>query len=69
MTRLSYNSMDVTFFEKEPFYIKTYTLGENSSEEYQHWDIPSIAQVWDIPFTVVTTPTVTTPQVKRCYFP
>ena len=55
ITRHFYNSMDVTFFEQEPFYTKTNIQGGNFSKEYQLWDITP---------TVVTTPTATTPQVE-----
>ena len=55
ITRHFSNSMDVTFFEQEPFYTKTNIQGGNFSKEYQLWDI--------IP-TVVTTPNATTPQVE-----
>ena len=36
-TRKFYNSMDVTFFEEQPFYPKTNIQGENCEEEYRFW--------------------------------
>ena len=38
VTRKFYNSMDVSFFENQPYY-KADIQGENSTQEYQHWDI------------------------------
>ena len=38
-TRKFYTSMDVTFFENQPFYLKTAIQGENwSIDEFQFWE-------------------------------
>ncbi|RVW71043.1 Retrovirus-related Pol polyprotein from transposon RE1 [Vitis vinifera] len=39
VTRKFYNSMDVTFFETQPYYPKNDIQGENSTQEYQFWDL------------------------------
>ncbi|RVX14379.1 Retrovirus-related Pol polyprotein from transposon RE2 [Vitis vinifera] len=41
VTRKFYNSMDVTFFETWPYYPKNDIQGENSTQEYQFWDLES----------------------------
>ncbi|RVW80146.1 Retrovirus-related Pol polyprotein from transposon TNT 1-94 [Vitis vinifera] len=41
VTRKFYNSMDVTFFETQPYYPKNDIQGENSTQEYQFWDLES----------------------------
>lgn len=42
VTRSFYNSMDVTFFEHQPFYSKVDIQGENFTQEYQLWDIEKL---------------------------
>ncbi|KAK2452382.1 putative mitochondrial protein [Trifolium repens] len=42
ISRKFYNSMDVTFFENQPFYTKTDIQGENFTQEYQLWDIDTL---------------------------
>ncbi|RVW64572.1 Retrovirus-related Pol polyprotein from transposon TNT 1-94 [Vitis vinifera] len=44
VTRKFYNSMDVTFFETQPYYPKNDIQGENSTEEYQFWDLESFSE-------------------------
>ncbi|RVX04556.1 Retrovirus-related Pol polyprotein from transposon TNT 1-94 [Vitis vinifera] len=41
VTRKFYNLMDVTFFETQPYYPKNDIQGENSTQEYQFWDLES----------------------------
>ncbi|KAL5566604.1 hypothetical protein UlMin_029768 [Ulmus minor] len=40
-TRKFYNSMDVTFFENQPYYPKFDIQGEHTTQEYQFWEIES----------------------------
>ncbi|RVW61484.1 Retrovirus-related Pol polyprotein from transposon RE2 [Vitis vinifera] len=42
--RKFYNSMDVTFFETQPYYPKNDIQGENSTQEYQFWDLESLSE-------------------------
>ncbi|RVW54646.1 Retrovirus-related Pol polyprotein from transposon TNT 1-94 [Vitis vinifera] len=44
VTRKFYNSMDVTFFETQPYYPKNDIQGENSTQEYQFWDLESFSE-------------------------
>ncbi|WJZ93160.1 hypothetical protein VitviT2T_012120 [Vitis vinifera] len=44
ITRKFYNSMDVTFFETQPYYPKNDIQGENSTQEYQFWDLESFSE-------------------------
>ena len=36
--------MDVTFFETQPYYPKIDILGENSTQEYQFWNLESLSE-------------------------
>ena len=36
--------MDVTFFETQPYYPKNDIQGENSTQEYQFWDLESFSE-------------------------
>ena len=52
ITKRFYNSMDVTFFEQQPYYSKPAIQGENITKEYQLWDntsseIPTISTTLD----------------------
>ncbi|EXC05244.1 hypothetical protein L484_002665 [Morus notabilis] len=42
ITKKFYNSMDVPFFENQPFYPKTDIWRENFTQEYQFWDIDAL---------------------------
>ena len=44
VTRKFYNSMDVTFFETQPYYPKIDIQGENSTQEYQFWNLESLSE-------------------------
>ncbi|RVW73427.1 Retrovirus-related Pol polyprotein from transposon TNT 1-94 [Vitis vinifera] len=44
VTRKFYNSMDVTFFETQPYYPKNDIQGENSTQEYQFWNLESFSE-------------------------
>ncbi|RVW82418.1 Retrovirus-related Pol polyprotein from transposon TNT 1-94 [Vitis vinifera] len=44
VTRKFHNSMDVTFFETQPYYPKNNIQGENSTQEYQFWDLESFSE-------------------------
>ncbi|RVW74766.1 Retrovirus-related Pol polyprotein from transposon TNT 1-94 [Vitis vinifera] len=44
VTRKFYNSIDVTFFETQPYYPKNDIQGENSTQEYQFWDLESFSE-------------------------
>ncbi|RVW87157.1 Retrovirus-related Pol polyprotein from transposon TNT 1-94 [Vitis vinifera] len=44
VTRKFYNSMDVTFFETQSYYPKNDIQGENSTQEYQFWDLESFSE-------------------------
>ena len=44
VTRKFYNSMDVTFFETQPYYPKIDIQGENSTQEYQLWNLESFSE-------------------------
>ncbi|RVW70809.1 Retrovirus-related Pol polyprotein from transposon TNT 1-94 [Vitis vinifera] len=44
VTRKFYNSMDATFFETQPYYPKNDIQGENSTQEYQFWDLESFSE-------------------------
>ncbi|RVX04964.1 Retrovirus-related Pol polyprotein from transposon TNT 1-94 [Vitis vinifera] len=44
VTRKFYNSMDVTFFETQPYYPKNDIQWENSTQEYQFWDLESFSE-------------------------
>ncbi|RVW63053.1 Retrovirus-related Pol polyprotein from transposon TNT 1-94 [Vitis vinifera] len=44
VTRKFYNSMNVTFFETQPYYPKNDIQGENSTQEYQFWDLESFSE-------------------------
>ena len=44
VTRKFYNSMDVTFFETQPYYPKIDIQGENSTQEYQLWNLESLSE-------------------------
>ncbi|RVW23954.1 Retrovirus-related Pol polyprotein from transposon TNT 1-94 [Vitis vinifera] len=44
VTRKFYNSMDVTFFETQPYYPKNDIQEENSTQEYQFWDLESFSE-------------------------
>lgn len=41
ITRKFYNSMDVTFFENQPYYPKSDIQGEHTTQEYQFWEVES----------------------------
>ena len=36
--------MDVTFFETQPYYPKIDIQGENSTQEYQFWNLESFSE-------------------------
>ena len=36
--------MDVTFFETQPYYPKIDIQGENSTQEYQFWNLESLSE-------------------------
>ncbi|KAJ4703138.1 Retrovirus-related Pol polyprotein from transposon TNT 1-94 [Melia azedarach] len=42
VTRKFYHSMDVSFFEQQPYYPKSDIQGENFTHEYQLWDIETL---------------------------
>ena len=44
VTRKFYNSMDVTFFETQPYYPKIDIQGKNSTQEYQFWNLESFSE-------------------------
>ena len=44
VTRKFYNSMDVTFFETQPYYPKIDIQGENSTQEYQFSNLESFGE-------------------------
>lgn len=48
ITRKIYNSMDVTFFENQPYFSKS-DIQEESSREYQIWDLLQDTQASFIP--------------------
>ena len=44
VTKKFYNSMDVTFFENQPYYSTIDIQGENRIQEYQFWEIETMTE-------------------------
>ena len=55
VTQRFYTSMDVSFFEHQPFYPKPDIQGENFTQEYQLWDIDALD--WFYGYVYETPPT------------